>query len=140
MQLRNGRATTLRKLSTFLAAAIIGVSLLNAVSALRQYGHWPVLTDDEWSSLDRDLARTKLALAALPDRHIEYRTEEVSDSYDTTAFYRLQYILAPSILLRQPVENGYVLVEFWTTKQVKPLSGLMLVEDFGHGLALYRRM
>jgi hypothetical protein len=118
---------------------LLVVCALNASSALWRYSHWPILADDEWTQLEHDFAHAKDVLNALPERRIEYRTEEASNTYDAAAYYRLQSILAPTILQRSGVKTTYLLVEFWATKQVKPLPGLMLVEDFGHGLALFRR-
>lgn len=122
-----------------LVAVLLALSLWNAAWALRHNFHWPIFVDDDWTRLDRELAHTKEVLGKLPDSHIEYRTEEATNTYDQTAYYRLQYILAPSILRRNPVEDRYVLVEFWTTRTAKPLPDLMIVEDFGNGFALYRR-
>jgi len=125
--------------NALLAAVLLASSIWNAAGTLRQYFHWPVLVEDEWAQIDRNLIRAKAVLGNFPDKHIEYRTEGASDTYDTAAYYRLQNILAPSILQRDPVAHGYVLVEFWTTRKVTPLPDLVLVEDFGNGFALFRR-
>ncbi|HYR43773.1 MAG TPA: hypothetical protein VER98_12155 [Terriglobia bacterium] len=122
-----------------LGAALLALSVWNAGWMARQNYHWPVFVEDDWARLDRDLTYAKGVLSRLPDRHIEYRTEGASDTYDTDTYYRLQNILAPSILQRDTVEDRYVLVEFWTTRTVVPLADLTLVEDLGHGFGLYRR-
>jgi len=131
----------MRKLSPalLLAWALLGISLFNAVGSLRQYYHWPVFASDEWTGLERSLVHAKAALNGLPDRHIEYRIEEASDTYDSSAYYRLQNILAPTILQTEAAPDRYVLVEFWATRRVRPLPDLILVEDFGNGFGLYRR-
>ena len=89
--------------------------------------------------MDRDLIGAKAVLNSLPARQIEYRTEEASETYDAIAYYRLQYMLAPAILRHEPVDDRYVLVEFSSTKRAKPLPGLTFIQDFGDGLALFRR-
>ena len=131
----------MRKLSPalLLAWALLGISLFNAAGSLRQYYHWPVFASDEWTGLERSLVHAKVALNGLPDRHIEYRIEEASDTYDASAHYRLQNILAPTILQTEAAPDRYVLVEFWATRRVRPLPDLILVEDFGNGFGLYRR-
>jgi hypothetical protein len=123
----------------FFLAVLFALSLWNSGWALRHYWHWPVWSEDEWTRMDRALVHARVVLNSLPDRKIEYRTEEASDTYDQAAYFRLQYILAPAILRHEPVDDRFVLVEFLSTKRVKPLSGLTLVEDFGNGLALFRR-
>ena len=122
-----------------IVGALLATCFINvAVSIQRQYH--PLISDaDTWLRLERDLAGAKEALGKLPDRHVEYVLKEGSDTYDSSAFFRLQHILAPTILCQDGVERPYVLVEFWTTRQVKALPGMNIVKNFGHGLALYRR-
>ncbi|PYV37142.1 MAG: hypothetical protein DMG09_15515 [Acidobacteria bacterium] len=122
-----------------IVGALLATSFWNAAMSIRQYYHPLVFDPDGWIRLENDLAQAKKALGNLPDHHIEYRLKEASDTYDYYAFYRLQHILAPTILCQDGLGRRYVLVEFWTTKQVRPLPGLNLVEDLGHGLALYKR-
>jgi hypothetical protein len=123
-----------------LVACLLAVSLWNSWCFLRQSYHWPLFSEDELTRLDRDLDGAKIALSELPDRNIGYRVEEASEAYDTGNFFKLQYALAPSILWSEPSEARYVIVEFWKTKKVKPLPGLMFLKDFGRGMALYRRL
>jgi hypothetical protein len=107
---------------------------------LRQSYHRPLFSEDELTRLDRDLCGAKIALGELPDRNIGYRVEEASEAYDTGNFFKLQFVLAPSILWMEPSEAEYVIVEFWTTRKAKPLPGFMLLKDLGRGMALYRRL
>jgi len=125
--------------NTFLIAALLVTSMCNATWGVWKYVHWPVLISDDWAPLEADLAHAKVTLSGLPDRHIEYRIEDAPDTYDQIAYYKLQSVLAPIILQHDPVGDGFVLVEFGKTKAAKPLSDLILVEDFGNGFALYRR-
>ena len=125
-------------LSKILLCGLVAISASNAVVALHRHLHWPAESD--WSGLERNLAHAKEVLSALPGQQVQYVTEGASNTYDAGAYYRLQYILAPCILQRDPTDNRYVLVEFWTSREVVPLPGLLLVEDFGHGFALYRRL
>ena len=97
------------KPSGFLVAALLAICVWNAAGALRQNFHWPLMVEDDWTRLSRDLIHAKDVLDKLPVRHIEYRTEDASDTYDGVAYYRLQSILAPTILQREPVEDRYVL-------------------------------
>ena len=122
-----------------LLAALLGISILNAVSSLRRYYHWPVFASDEWADVAAKSVHAKAVLRGLPDRHIEYRLEEAPETYDVTSYYRLQNILAPSILQSEAAPDGYVLVEFAATRRVKPLPDLILMEDLGNGLGLYRK-
>jgi hypothetical protein len=126
-------------LPKLLAAALLTASLVNAVWSVKQQYHWPVVTMDDWSRLQQDLTRARAVLGQLPEGHVEHRIEEASDTYDPMAFYRLQYILAPTILQQGKTNYNYLLIEFWTSKQVKAQPGLTLIEDFGHGIGLYRR-
>ena len=127
-------------LPKLLAAALLAASLVNTAWSVKEHFHWPVFTSDDWTRFNQDLSRARAVLGKLPDRHLEYRIEEASETYDPTAFYRLQYVLAPSILQQGNTQYEYLLIEFWTSKQVKPQPGLVLVEDFGHGIGLYRRL
>ena len=43
------------------------------------------------------------------------------------------------VMQTEAAPDRYVLVEFWATRRVRPLPDLILVEDFGNGLGLYRR-
>jgi hypothetical protein len=139
IQTNSGRATKSR-CTRLLVACLLAASLWNSWCFLRQSYHWPLFSEDELTRLDRDLYGAKIALSELPDRNIGYRVEESSEAYDTGNFFKLQYAFAPSILWSEPSEAKYVIVEFWTTKKVKPLPGLMLLKDFGRGMALYRRL
>jgi hypothetical protein len=127
--------STIAKLA---GAVLIAASLFNAAYFVRQSYHWPLFASDDWGRLEEDLVHAKSVLSALPGGHVEYRIEEASDTYDVTAYYRLQNIVAPTIL-QTNIPNRYVLVEFWTTRRARPLPGLVLVEDFGAGFALYQR-
>jgi hypothetical protein len=122
-----------------LVASLLVISFWNVAGSIRDSYHWPVLRADEWTVLERNLIHAKAVLEGLPDRHIEYRIEEASNTYDAAFFFRLQNILVPSILEPTATANQYVLVEFWTSRQVKPLPDLILLEDLGYGLGLYRR-
>ena len=126
-------------LSSFCAAALLAVCVWNAGRSLQRSFHWPVLVEDEWTRVDRRLERARTVLGSLPDSHIDYRIEEATETYDIGAYYRLQYMLAPTILPRLSDQGRFVLVEFWSSRTVKPLPGLTLVEDLGSGLGLYRR-
>jgi len=125
--------------SSLFPAILIVICLWNATLAFKNSAHWPLLAQDDWTQLDRSLDRTRTILASLPDRHVEYRVEEATETYDISAYYKLQYLLTPTILQRLSGTGRFVLVEFWNTRKVKPLPDLILVEDFGNGLALYRR-
>jgi hypothetical protein len=129
-----------RTTSLILTACLLAVSLWNAWCFLRQSYRWPLSSDNELTRLDRDLSGARMALGKLPDRNIGYRVEETSETYDTGNFFKLQYALAPSILWSEPSQTRYVIVEFWTTRKVKPLPGFMLLQDLGRGMALYRRL
>jgi hypothetical protein len=119
--------------------ALLAVSFLNVAMSIRRYSHPLVSDPDGWTRLESDLERARTVLGSLPERHVEYQLKEGSNGRDSGEFYRLQHILAPTILCQDGVERRYVLVEFWATRQVKQLAGLILVDDLGHGLALYRR-
>jgi hypothetical protein len=134
-----GKATKSRWIR-LLVAGLLAVSLWNSWYFLRQSYHWPLFSEDELTRLGRDLSSAKIVLSELPDRNIGYRVEEASETYDTGNFFKLQYVLAPSILWSEPSEAKYVIVEFWTSKKAKPLPGLTLLKDFGRGMALYRRL
>jgi hypothetical protein len=125
--------------TTVFPTILIVFCLWNASLAFKNSLHWPVMMPDDWAQLDRSLDRTRTILASLPDRHVEYRVEEASETYDISEYYRLQYLLTPTILQRLSGTGRFVLVEFWNTKKAKPLPDLVLVEDFGNGFALYRR-
>jgi hypothetical protein len=125
--------------TTVFPVVLITICLWNAALAFKNSVHWPLLAQDEWTQLDSGLDRARAALAALPDNHVEYRVEEATESYDIGVFYRLQYLLAPTILQRLSGTGRFVLVEFWSTRKAKPIPDLILVEDFRNGLALYRR-
>jgi hypothetical protein len=139
IQTNPGRATKSRWVR-FMVACLLAVSIWNSWCFLRQSYHWPLFSEDELTRLDRDLYGARIALRELPDRNIGYRVEEASEAYDTGNFFKLQYALAPSILWSEPSEAKYVIVEFWASKKVKPLPGLLLLKDFGRGMALYRRL
>lgn len=128
------------RLDLLLTAFLLAASVWNSWCFLRQSFHWPLFAEDELTRLDRDLHGVKTVLSELHDRNIGYRIEETSQTYDTRNFFKLQYMLAPSILWHEPSDNRYVIVEFWTTRKVKPLPGLMLLKDLGYGFALYRRL
>src|SRR5262245_27607295 len=119
--------------ATVSSAAILVLCLWNAARSVQQYFHWPMPAGDEFSILDGELGRTREALASIPDHHIEYRVEDADESYDLGNQYRLQYLLAPTVLWRMPTDNRYVLVEFWKIRKVRPLPDLMLLEDLGNG-------
>jgi hypothetical protein len=118
---------------------LLFVSVWNAGSALHQSFHWPLSVGDNSKRLDQSLTELKNSLGKLPEKRIEYRIEEASRSDDSDAFFTLQYILLPVILHINPGEDRYVLVEFASTKKVKPVPGLILLRDFGHGFALYTK-
>ena len=125
--------------TTISSAALLVLCLWNAGRTLEQYFHWPLQADDEWATLEPQLTPVREALSSIPDRHIEYRVEEADETYDISAYHRLQYWLAPNVLLRVPADNRFVIVEFWRTRQVRVLPDLTLLRDLGNGFGLYRR-
>jgi hypothetical protein len=125
--------------ATICSAALLLVCLWNGVRSLQEHFHWPVLVEDDWTRLEQKLVRAKAVLHSLPDRHLEYRVEDATETYDIGAYYRLQYLLAPTILQRSPTGNGWVLLEFWGSDKIRPMPDLVLVEDLGNGFGLYRR-
>jgi hypothetical protein len=122
-----------------LTLVLLAFSVWNSIDALRRNFHWPLAADDEWTRLHHDLSHAREVLSKLPDRHIEYRIEEASTTYDSAAYYRLQYLLAPAILQHEPVADRYVLVEFWSTRTARPVPDLKFIDDLGHGFGLYER-
>src|SRR5262245_56465546 len=109
------------KVSTICSAALLSICLWNGVRSLQEHFHWPVLVEDDWTRFEQKIVHAKAVLASLPDRHLEYRLEDATAAYDIGAYYRLQYLLAPTILQRSPTGNGRVLVEFWGSDKIRPV-------------------
>jgi hypothetical protein len=127
--------------SQLLTISILLVCLWNAASSLHDNYHWPLTIDDDWTRIEQQFGLAKTTLHTLQAEQIAYRIEEPDASYDPLHYSKLQHILAPQILVRDSASGSieFVLVEFWTTRRVVPLEGLVLVQDYGNGVGLYRR-
>jgi len=132
--------TLTKAVSHLLAGILVVLSLWNARTFLPVVYHWPVSTEDGWRGLRNELAKTNSELRRLAIERLGFRVVEGPAEFDNYDYFRIQNLLSPTALIREsdhPKEQ-YMLVQFLMTKQVRPLSDLVLVEDLGDGFGLYR--
>lgn len=129
----------MRIVRTVLIVAIMAVSLANGTHALWQYYHWPVFQHDDMWVRDLSLVHARDELRKLGTTHIGYRPGPDPAAANVGEFFANQFLLAPMVLRRNGPEEPFVLVFFGVGKPADPMPGLVMVEDFKNGTALFRK-
>jgi hypothetical protein len=131
------------RLSWAIAGIILMVALANAVHQpfdLRHRFEWLFFNMDSTSNADRLYTPTRDRLQKLGLTRLSYRVEPGANWPDKLAQYCLvQYALAPVVLRPQTNEDYWVLMDYTATTKPFPAPDLIEVEDFGNGLALYKK-
>jgi len=132
----------LKTIQALIITAIAVVSFMNAGNVLRQFYHTPVFQHDDMWYREASLERAKKVLQDLGSPRVGYLSGPGINSYDVAVigiFFQTQYLLAPTGLHQNSAQEEFILVNFGIGKQSSPMPGHRLVEDFGNGLALFRR-
>lgn len=131
------------RLSTIIAGLILIVALANAVHQPFDLHHkfaWSFANMDSTSNADRVYRPTRDKLENLGHRRLTYRVEPGANWADKLAqFCFVQYSLAPIVLIPNTNSEEWVLMDYTATVKPFPAPDLIAVEDFGNGLALYRK-
>jgi len=131
------------KLSTVLAGLLLAAALANAVRQPWEIHHDFIRLFSEMdgpSSFDKVYGPTRRKLEERGLTRLGYRTEPGSIWLNKAAdYFLIQYTLAPIVLRAHTNEDEWVLMNYSATKEPFPAADLIVVEDLGNGLALYKR-
>ena len=118
--------------------ALAVVSVANARKTLIQYRHKPWFARSGMSTRDESLMHARQVLFQLGTTHIGFIAGP-STTMDGEIFYPLQLSLTPLVLRVNSKDDNFFLVIFGDNNPTVPMPGLILVEDFQNGLALFRK-
>jgi hypothetical protein len=131
------------RLSTVLAGLLLLTALLNAVHQPFDIHHVfgsMFTAPDSATAVDRTYTATRDKILARGLTRLGYRTEPGSVWEQKSAeYFLIQYTLTPLVLRAHTTEDEWALVNYLAAKKPFTIPGLLLVEDFGNGLALYRK-
>jgi hypothetical protein len=126
-------------LGRVLIAALFAASIGNLAVFNLEFRHWPFFSETTLSQRIVAAEPVRTTFTRLGIDRAGYFTEDLDSDEGLFRFFVLQYVSVPVVLRRDVGEEQYVLIDNWQTGALPETPGWTLVEDFGNGLALYRR-
>jgi hypothetical protein len=132
-------ARAARGLQPILLAGLFLVSIANLARFNERSAHWPLFPDDEISRSVRHAERVRSTFDRLGIEHAAYVSDDPTGEVGAGRFFLVQYAVVPTVLRRNAGDEIYVLVDNWQSGELPTEPDRTLVEDYGEGLALFRR-
>jgi hypothetical protein len=99
----------------------------------------PLLQHNDMWHRDASFIRTREVLGKLGTSHVGFVAGPGYEDPGGGRRYENQFLLAPIVIKTNPAEEPFVLVGFGANNPTVPMPGLILVEDFQNGFALFRK-